>query len=60
MVIEKQLIEINLELKAISERIEKSLTAFHKFEYVQSFRLNKTIGLFLFIFWDHLITPNST
>jgi hypothetical protein len=36
MVIEKQLMEINLELKAISESIEKSLTALHKFENVQS------------------------
>jgi len=32
MVIEKQLLDIKLELKAISERIEKSLAAFDDFE----------------------------
>lgn len=36
MVIEKQLIEINIELKAISKRIEKALTAFDRFEETES------------------------
>jgi len=36
MVIEKQLLEINMELKAISRRIEKALTAFDRFEEMQT------------------------
>jgi hypothetical protein len=41
-VIEKQLLEINTELKAISKRIEKTLIAFDKFEETQSTKQKDT------------------
>ena len=38
MAIEKELLEINLELKRITKRIEKALTVFDRFEETQSIK----------------------
>jgi hypothetical protein len=42
MVIEKELLEINVELKNITKRIEKALTAFDKFEETQTTKQKDT------------------